>query len=107
MKVKTIIKRYFLKIFFKNEFYSSYGSPNTFKVDGRIVGKYSYGFLPLLKSEVSFKSIGSFTSISRQVVITNLNHPTIYISTHPFFYNINHGNFQPKKVFYKVKKDLL
>ncbi|GAF67092.1 putative acetyltransferase [Bacillus sp. TS-2] len=57
------------------------------------IGKYSYGYERLCRFYSNqIKSIGSFCSINSTVDIAGPNHPTQYISTHPFFYNkLIHG----------------
>lgn len=62
-------------------------------VQGVRVGKYSYGYERLCKAHSNLlQSIGAFCSINNTVEIAGPNHPTQYISTHPFFYNrLIHG----------------
>ncbi|MCZ0702108.1 acetyltransferase-like isoleucine patch superfamily enzyme [Natronobacillus azotifigens] len=63
-------------------------------INGVRVGKYSYGCQRLCQENSTLiESIGSFCSISDTVEIAGPNHPTEFISTHPFFYNtLIHGN---------------
>ncbi|MAE86049.1 MAG: chloramphenicol acetyltransferase [Flammeovirgaceae bacterium] len=53
------------------------------------VGKYTYRFEQFWTGTVILKCIGSFTSIGRNCTITGMNHPTSFVSTHPFLYNSN------------------
>jgi len=55
-------------------------------INGIEVGKYTYGYRKFCYSGSLVKSIGSFTSINRTAEISNINHPTEYISTHAFLY---------------------
>jgi virginiamycin A acetyltransferase len=49
---------------------------------GLLVGRHTFGFAPLLGSNVA--SIGAFTSIAPEVGITRENHPIDSVTTHPF-----------------------
>jgi len=52
------------------------------------VGKYSYGWKPLLKfSTFYLDSIGAFCSIAAGVSVAEGQHPTNYITTSPIAYN--------------------
>jgi virginiamycin A acetyltransferase len=54
------------------------------KYFGVKVGRHSYGFVQLFKRKnLLLESIGAFTSIAEGVLITDVNHPTNFVTTHP------------------------
>ena len=53
------------------------------------IGKYTYGIN--ISNTASGTSIGSFCSIASGVKIGLMNHPTNFVSSHPFLYYANRG----------------
>jgi hypothetical protein len=62
---------------------------------GLTVGRYSYGFLPLLGSQI--ESIGSFTSVADGVEITGENHSVDVVTTHPMLNLRRPGTWDPAR----------
>ena len=62
---------------------------------GLAVGRYSYGFLPLLGSRV--ESIGAFTSVATGVEITGENHAVDLVTTHPMLNLRRPGAWDPAR----------
>ncbi|QQZ10274.1 CatB-related O-acetyltransferase [Heyndrickxia vini] len=58
---------------------------------GFSVGKYTYGYEQFFHSGIQLESIGSFSSIARNVTVGPFNHPTEYITTNPFIYYASRG----------------
>jgi virginiamycin A acetyltransferase len=46
------------------------------------VGRYTYGFMPLMTRAADIASIGSFTSIAPEVALSGKNHSTDHVTTH-------------------------
>ena len=65
------------------------------------VGKYTYRYQQFCYKGVNIGSIGSFTSIAKNVTVTDMNHPISLVSTNPFLY------FQNRGFIDKDKKDLI
>jgi virginiamycin A acetyltransferase len=55
------------------------------------VGRHSYGYENFFKHGNRISSIGAFCSIAYNVYAADGNHPTDFISTHPFFYDKDWG----------------
>jgi len=55
-------------------------------VNGVKIGKYSYGVEKHCHPRTLLKSVGAFCSINEYALIGMRNHPTTFISTHPFLY---------------------
>jgi acetyltransferase-like isoleucine patch superfamily enzyme len=64
-----------------------------YKYFGFSVGKYTYRYKQFFNngSYQLLSSIGNFCSIGDNVTIAKSNHPTSYISTHPFLYEKKRG----------------
>ena len=60
---------------------------------GFTVGKYSYGTSQFCISKINIESIGAFCSFAPGITITGSNHPLQCITTHPFIYSKDLGNF--------------
>ncbi|MBI5569401.1 MAG: CatB-related O-acetyltransferase [Desulfomonile tiedjei] len=58
---------------------------------GFSVGKYTYGHSQFWHAGVYLRSIGAFTSLAPNITITGMNHPTRFITTHPFIYYKSRG----------------
>lgn len=63
---------------------------------GFVVGKHSYGFGQFFYKGINIEKIGAFCSIADNIQVALANHPTQYISTHPFFYLSTFGEFIKK-----------
>ncbi len=50
------------------------------------VGKYTYGYNQFCYEGVGLKDIGAFTSVAKNVMLADVNHPTNYITTSPIIY---------------------
>ena len=59
------------------------------KTYGVSIGEYTYGYQ--IESIGSGSKIGKFCSIASGVKIGLMNHPTHFVSTHPFLYYKNRG----------------
>ena len=68
------------------------------------MGKYSYGYD--LQYIARGTQIGSFCSIAHGVSIGLMNHPTHFVSTHPFLYYRSRG-FLNKNKNIEVKKTII
>lgn len=55
-------------------------------INGVTIGKYSYGCEKFCFPGTVLKKVGAFCSINRTVKLGFKNHPTEYITTHPFLY---------------------
>lgn len=55
------------------------------------IGRHTYGAYKIDESIVPGTRIGSFCSIGPGVRLGGTNHPTSYVSTHPFLYLANRG----------------
>lgn len=55
-------------------------------VNGKVIGKFTYGYEPHCYRSNVLKSIGAFCSINRNARIGDINHPLTAISTHPILY---------------------
>lgn len=98
----------FTHVFFNQEEYfkkKGYKKPfnKSINFGGKFIGRYTYGYLPLLNSEISFSHIGHFCSIAPNVTITNMNHPISFVTTNPILYYPNRGfvNFLNKDLIKK------
>lgn len=56
-------------------------------------GRHTFGYEQFFYKMINIEKIGAFCSIAKTVNIAKGNHPTNYISTHPFFYLHNFGHF--------------
>lgn len=71
---------------------------------GVIIGKYTYGYNP--NDISSGTKIGAFCSFASGVKIGQMNHPTNFVSSHPFLYYINRG-FINENYDIRHKKDVI
>lgn len=64
--------------------------------EGVKIGRYTYGYKKFIHTKLNgmpmISEIGSFCSINSTAVIV-ANHPTNLVSTHPFLYDLNIGQF--------------
>jgi virginiamycin A acetyltransferase len=84
-KIVFIIIR---KIDFKDRSYTRKIMKRYYNIE---IGKYTYGFEKLDGSIASGTKIGSFCSIAPGTRIGGMNHPSYFVSTHPFLYYKNRG----------------
>ncbi|RAW09975.1 antibiotic acetyltransferase [Paenibacillus taichungensis] len=76
------------------DFYLIYAGPGyryPTKINGVEIGKHSYGFFKHCKPGTLLSRVGAFCSINETAEIGFINHPTKFITTHPFVYESRYG----------------
>lgn len=62
------------------------------KYFGISVGKYSYGFIQLMQTDLHMiRSIGAFCSFGDGLIVSNGNHPTNRLTSHPSAFDAGYG----------------
>jgi acetyltransferase-like isoleucine patch superfamily enzyme len=71
--------------------YSGAGYRYQSKINGVEIGKHSYGFFKHCYPGTLLSKVGAFCSINETAKMGFINHPTNYITTHPFIYAPEYG----------------
>jgi virginiamycin A acetyltransferase len=75
----------------QSEFWAEY----VHRYYGFTAGRYSYGYDQVGRAPGRLASVGAFTSIAEQLLVTGLNHPTKLGTTHPILF-VKDSGFIPE-----------
>ncbi len=99
----SYVKRHIFRLYYriKDLMKKNKSQSILYKRYGFSVGKFTYGYQQFFYEGVNLEKVGSFCSIAKNVTITGMNHPTKYVTTHPFIY------YQSRGFIYKDRLDLI
>lgn len=99
MEISTQLEE--LSLIYEEDYYFLYtglGYRYSTIINGVEIGKHSYGFYKHCKPGTLLKKVGAFCSINETAQMGFINHPTEFITTHPFIYEQAYGLLEDKGI---------